>query len=35
VGAVTYDALLYEGEGSTVSDALDKYEERDGNVRLD
>lgn len=35
VGATTYDAMLYEGEGSTVTDAVVKVEDRDGALRLD
>lgn len=36
LGAVTYDALLYEGEGSAVTDAVGGVEERrHGGLRLD
>ncbi|PLB48508.1 putative glycerol uptake facilitator [Aspergillus steynii IBT 23096] len=35
VGATVYDSLLYEGDGSRVTDALDKAENRDGTLRLD
>lgn len=35
IGAVTYDAMLFEGEGSTVTDAVAKLEGRDGLLRLD
>ncbi|KAB8205608.1 aquaporin-like protein [Aspergillus parasiticus] len=35
VGAATYDSLLYEGEGSHITDALDKVGDRDGSLRLD
>ncbi|KAJ5333348.1 uncharacterized protein N7506_007131 [Penicillium brevicompactum] len=34
VGAATYDSLLFEGEGSRVTDALDKAEGH-GSLRLD
>ena len=33
VGAVTYDAMLFEGDGSRVADALDKAEGQ-GSLRL-
>ncbi|KAL4934380.1 aquaporin-like protein [Aspergillus undulatus] len=34
VGATVYDSFLYEGEGSRITDALDKVEDRDGELRL-
>jgi hypothetical protein len=34
IGAATYDGLLFEGEGSRVTDALDKAEGH-GSLRLD
>lgn len=33
LGAATYDAMLFEGEGSRVADALDKAEDH-GSLRL-
>lgn len=33
IGAMTYDGMLFEGEGSRVTDALDKAEEH-GSLRL-
>jgi hypothetical protein len=36
VGAVAYDSLLFEGEGSTVTDAVGKINSgREGELRLD
>ncbi|KAL4787493.1 aquaporin-like protein [Aspergillus varians] len=35
VGATVYDSFLYEGSGSRIADALDKDEDRDGELRLD
>lgn len=35
LGAVTYDSLLFEGEGSIVTDTVDKFDNRDGELRLD
>lgn len=36
VGATVYDSLLYEGEGSRVTDAVSKLEDdRNGALRLD
>jgi len=35
IGATVYDSLLYEGSGSRIADALDKAEDRDGELRLD
>ena len=34
IGAMTYDGLLFEGEGSRITDALDKAEAH-GSLRLD
>lgn len=34
-GATVYDSLLYEGDGSRVTDAVNKVEERNGALRLD
>lgn len=34
VGAMTYDGILFEGEGSRIADALDKAEAH-GSLRLD
>ncbi|GAB7351764.1 hypothetical protein MBLNU459_g2341t1 [Dothideomycetes sp. NU459] len=35
LGAATYDSMLYEGEDSTVTNTVDKLEDRDGALRLD
>ncbi|PWY92828.1 glycerol uptake facilitator [Aspergillus heteromorphus CBS 117.55] len=35
LGATVYDSMLYEGDGSRITDALDKAEDRDGGLRLD
>ncbi|PYH93441.1 putative glycerol uptake facilitator [Aspergillus ellipticus CBS 707.79] len=35
LGATVYDSILYEGDGSRITDALDKAEDRDGSLRLD
>lgn len=39
IGAVVYDAFLFDGEGSAVTNAVDRAEERfcnpDGELRLD
>lgn len=35
VGAAVYDSMLYEGEGSTVTDLIDRAEDRSGPLRLD
>ncbi|PWY68515.1 glycerol uptake facilitator [Aspergillus sclerotioniger CBS 115572] len=34
LGATVYDSLLYEGEGSRITDAFDRAEDRDGALRL-
>jgi hypothetical protein len=34
IGAMTYDGMLFEGEGSRIADALDKAEAH-GSLRLD
>ncbi|KAB8068675.1 glycerol uptake facilitator [Aspergillus leporis] len=35
LGATVYDSFLYEGDGSRITDAFDKMEDRDGRLRLD
>lgn len=34
LGASVYDAILYEGEGSTITDAIDKIDAREGALHL-
>jgi aquaglyceroporin related protein len=34
-GAAVYDACLFEGEGSAVTDALDAAEGHDGRIALE
>jgi aquaglyceroporin related protein len=34
-GAAIYDAFMFEGEGSSVKDALDSAERRQGDISLD